>query len=87
MTLSSLLEPFVAAAAAHRNVPFVVSPIEATTIGSWVEPWRERGLLYARGVRSLYRAARAKDEFASGPDPAESTRRTSVPIRACQRLP
>ena len=44
MTLSSLLKPFAAAAAAHRNVPFV-SPIEATTIGSRVEPWRERGLL------------------------------------------
>ena len=79
----TLLEPFAAAAAAHRDVPFVVSPIEATTIGSWVEPWRERGLLFARGVRSLYRATRAMDEFASarprgvdatdvGPDPSVS---------------
>lgn len=61
----TLLEPFAAAAAAQRDVPFVVSPVEATAIGSWVEPWRERGVVFARGVQSLYRAMRAMDEFAS----------------------
>ena len=60
----TLLEPF-ATAAAHAGVPFVVSPVEATAIGSWVEPWRQRGLVFTRGVQSLYRAARAMDEFVS----------------------
>jgi acyl-CoA synthetase (NDP forming) len=60
----TLLEPFAAAAQA-ADVPFVVSPVEATSVGSWVDGWRERGLVTARGVRSLYRAVRAMDDFAS----------------------
>jgi acyl-CoA synthetase (NDP forming) len=60
----TLIEPF-ANAAAKADVPFVVSPVEATAIGSWVEPWRERGLVFTRGVQSLYRAARAMDVFVS----------------------
>jgi acyl-CoA synthetase (NDP forming) len=60
----TLLEPF-ATAAADAEVPFVVSPVEATAIGSWIEPWRERGLVFTRGVQSLYRAARAMDDFVS----------------------
>jgi acyl-CoA synthetase (NDP forming) len=60
----TLLEPF-ATAAASSGVPFVVSPVEATAIGPWVEPWRERGLVFTRGVQSLYRAARAMNVFVS----------------------
>jgi acetate---CoA ligase (ADP-forming) len=58
----TLLEPF-ATAAQQSATPFVVSPIEATSIGSWVEPWRDRGLLFARGIQSTYRAAGATVEF------------------------
>jgi acyl-CoA synthetase (NDP forming) len=63
---TTLLEPFATAGAAAA-VPFVVTPVEATAIGSWVEPWRDRGLVFTRGVQSLYRAARAMDEFVSAP--------------------
>jgi len=61
----TLLEPF-ATASEQADVPFVVSPIEATAIGSWVQPWRERGLVFTRGMQSAYRAARATDAFLSG---------------------
>ena len=60
----TVLEPF-AAASEQAGVPFVVSPIEATAIGSWVQPWRERGLVFTRGMQSAYRAARATDAFLS----------------------
>jgi acyl-CoA synthetase (NDP forming) len=60
----TLLEPFAAAAEASE-VPFVVSPVEATSIGSWVDAWRHRGIVSGRGVRSVYRAVRAMDEFVS----------------------
>jgi acetate---CoA ligase (ADP-forming) len=62
----TLLEPF-AAAAARSDVPFVVTPIEGTGIGEWVEGWRDRGLIFARGVPSLYRAAAAMDAFVGEP--------------------
>jgi acetate---CoA ligase (ADP-forming) len=61
----TLLEPF-AAAAARSSVPFVVTPIEGTGIGEWVDGWRDRGLSFARGVPSLYRAAAAMDGFVGG---------------------
>ena len=51
----TLLGPF-ANAAARADIPFVVSPVEATGVGAWVAEWRERGLLFTRGVQSLYRA-------------------------------
>jgi len=62
----TLLEPF-AASAARASIPFVVSPIEATGVGGWVDAWRERGLLFARGVQSIYRAASALDRFVGVP--------------------
>lgn len=60
----TLLEPF-ATAAERAEVPFVVTPIEATAIGSWVSSWRSRGLVFARGIQSTYRAARATVDFLS----------------------
>jgi len=70
----TLLEPF-STAAARADVPFVVSPVEATAIGSWVEPWRRRGLVFTRGIQSAYRAARAADAFVS-----RSPRQPGAPV-------
>ena len=55
---TTLLDPFAAAARDHA-IPFVVSPVEATSLGPWVDAWRERGLIFTRGLRSLYRASAA----------------------------
>ena len=55
---ATLLDPF-AAAAQEASIPFVVSPVEATSLGPWVDAWRERGLVFTRGLRSLYRATAA----------------------------
>jgi len=55
---TTLLGPFSAAAMEH-SIPFVVSPVEATSLGPWVDAWRERGLVFTRGLRSLYRATAA----------------------------
>jgi len=69
---TTLLEPFAVAAAA-ASVPFIVSPVESTAIGPWVAPWRSRGLVFTRGIRSTYRAVRALDSwgsFAARPLPA-----------------
>jgi acetate---CoA ligase (ADP-forming) len=59
-----LLEPFAATAMEH-SIPFVVSPVEATSLGSWVDAWRERGLVFTRGLRSLYRATAAMKRSSS----------------------
>jgi acyl-CoA synthetase (NDP forming) len=61
---TTLLDPFAAAAKEHA-VPFVVSPVEATSLGPWVDVWRERGLIFTRGLRSLYRATAAMKTSAS----------------------
>ena len=61
---TTLLELFAAAATAHAT-PFVVSPVEATSLGPWVDAWRERGLVFTRGLQSLYRAAAAMATSAS----------------------
>lgn len=58
----TLLEPF-AAVAARTDTPCVVTPIEATSVGAWVDAWRDRGLVFARGARSAYRAAQAMHRF------------------------
>ena len=60
----TMLEPFAAAAAEHRT-PFIVSPVEATSLGPWVDAWRERGLVFTRGLQSMYRAAAAVEARAS----------------------
>jgi acetate---CoA ligase (ADP-forming) len=58
----TLLTPF-ANAARRTNVPFVVCPVEATGVGEWVAPWRSDGLLFARGVESVYRAVDSLNRF------------------------
>lgn len=58
----TLLAPF-SNAAARSDIPFLVSPLEATTIGGWVAEWRPRGLVFARGVESVYRAVDAMNRF------------------------
>ncbi|HET6966652.1 MAG TPA: acetate--CoA ligase family protein [Ornithinibacter sp.] len=58
----TLLGPF-AEVAARCDIPFVVCPVEATGVGAWVTEWRSRGLSFARGVESLYRAVDALDRF------------------------
>jgi acyl-CoA synthetase (NDP forming) len=59
---TTLLGPF-ANVAARSPVPFVVTPAEATGVGAWVASWRPRGLHFARGVQSLYRAVDAMNRF------------------------
>ena len=61
---TTLLGPFAAAAREH-SIPFVVSPVEATSLGPWVDAWRERGLVFTRGLRSLYRATAAMETTTS----------------------
>ncbi len=58
----TLLEPF-ANVASRSAIPFIVTPVEATGIGHWVAPWRSRGLTFARGVESVYRAVDALEQF------------------------
>jgi acyl-CoA synthetase (NDP forming) len=60
----TLLGPF-ANVAARSDIPFIVSPVEATGVGAWVAEWRPRGLSFARGVESIYRAVDALDRFTS----------------------
>jgi acetate---CoA ligase (ADP-forming) len=62
----TLLAPY-ATAAAKANIPFVVTPLEATTTGAWVEGWRAQGLRFTRGVESLYRAVDAQNQFLTAP--------------------
>jgi acyl-CoA synthetase (NDP forming) len=59
---TTLLGPF-ANAAARSSVPFIVSPVEATGVGGWVSDWRQRGLTFARGIESVYRAVDAMERF------------------------
>jgi acyl-CoA synthetase (NDP forming) len=61
---TTLLEPF-ARAAELGEVPFIVSPVEATAIGGWTAGWVDRGLLFTRGIRSTYRAAAAVTQAAT----------------------
>lgn len=63
----TLLAPFATAAAANPDVPFVVTPIEATGTGAWTNEWRAKGLSFTRGVESLYRAADAYNRFVTDP--------------------
>ncbi len=59
---TTLLGPF-ANAARRADIPFLVSPVEATGIGSWVSQWRDQGLLFGRGVESVYRAVDTMNQF------------------------
>ena len=70
----TLLGPF-ANVAERCDIPFIVTPVEATGLGEWVAEWRGRGLVFARGAQSLYRAADALGRFATpvrGPAPLAS---------------
>lgn len=60
----TLLEPY-AAAAARSAAPFVVTAVEESGLGAWVDDWRSRGLAFARGLRSAFRAIRALEVAAS----------------------
>ncbi len=62
----TLLEPFADAAATAR-VPLIVSPLEATAVGSWTQQYGDRGLSFCRGLRSTLRAIRAVGEVATAP--------------------
>jgi acyl-CoA synthetase (NDP forming) len=85
---SLLLEPFAAVAGRH-HVPFVVSPVESTSVGSWVAAWRKQDVHFARGIESIYRAVAAHNVEALAPErpppgakrggPAPSGRPSLVP--------
>jgi acetate---CoA ligase (ADP-forming) len=62
----TLLQPF-ANVSARMTSPFVVTPVESTAVGPWVNEWRERDLHFARGIQSLYRAVAGLNAFLDGP--------------------
>jgi acyl-CoA synthetase (NDP forming) len=70
----TLLEPF-AEVAARASVPLVVTPVESTALGEWTRTFRDRNVVFCRGLRSTYRALDALDRVARAPAPAlgEST--------------
>lgn len=74
---TTLLSPFAAAAAANPDVPFVVTPLEATGTGPWVDGWCDKGLYFTRGVESMYRAVEASNRFST-----VAVRGTPAPIAA-----
>lgn len=71
-----LLEP-LRNAAAQASVPIIVSPVEATAVGSWTAEFSE--LAFCRGLASTYRALRALGGAATAP-PARSA--TAPPVDA-----
>jgi len=62
----TLLGPF-AEVAAKAGIPLIVSPVEATAIGSWTAAYREQGLAFCRGLRSTFRALRALGTAGAAP--------------------
>jgi acetate---CoA ligase (ADP-forming) len=66
----TLLEPF-ANVAAEASVPLIVTPVEATALGSWTREFRERGVTFCRGLASTYRALGAIDDVARAARPAQ----------------
>jgi acyl-CoA synthetase (NDP forming) len=74
----TLLEPY-AAVAARSSKPLIVTPVEATSIGAWTSEFREKGVLFCRGLESTYRAINALNVasspsagFRPGPGPEVS---------------
>ena len=63
---ATLLDPF-SRVAQHHEIPFVVTPIEATSIGDWVSPWRHKNLSFARGMESFFRAVHGMNIHVSTP--------------------
>jgi acyl-CoA synthetase (NDP forming) len=62
----TLLEPF-ADVAARTEKPMIVTPVEATSIGDWTRDYRDRNVMFCRGIDSTFRALRALDRAARGP--------------------
>ena len=79
---TTLLAPF-SSAAVRAQIPFVVTPLEATGVGSWVSDWRDRGLVFARGIESVYRAVDAMNRFVGHRPRSESP----VMPTPAQRMP
>ncbi len=75
---TTLLNPF-ANVCARTSSPFVVTPVESTAIGPWVNDWRDRGLHFARGIKSLYRAVAGLNAFLDGPLRAQNPAPESSP--------
>jgi len=65
----TLLEPF-AEVAARTEKPMIVTPVEATSIGSWTRDYRDRNVMFCRGIDSAFRALGALDRSTRGPRPA-----------------
>ncbi len=63
---TTLLHPF-ANVSARTTSPFVVTPVESTAVGPWVNEWRGRDLHFARGIQSLYRSVAGLNAFLDGP--------------------
>jgi acetate---CoA ligase (ADP-forming) len=63
---TTLLHPF-ANVSARSTSPFVVTPVESTSVGPWVNEWRGRDLHFARGIQSLYRSVAGLNAFLDGP--------------------
>jgi acyl-CoA synthetase (NDP forming) len=80
----TLLEPF-SRAAATAGIPMVVSAIENAAVGGWTEAYREQGITFCRGLRSTFRALRALDHVATGPQ-AVGGRRAAAPRGVAPRL-
>ena len=66
-----LLDPFAAVAERHEG-RFLVSPVEATSLGGWVTGWQSRTLLTGRGIESVYRAVDAWNRHLASPVPDRS---------------
>ena len=62
----TLLEPF-AEVATRTEKPMIVTPVEATSIGDWTRDYRDRNVMFCRGVDSTFRALRALDRSSRGP--------------------
>jgi acyl-CoA synthetase (NDP forming) len=76
-----LLEPF-AEVAASASVPLVVSPVESTALGAWTRTFRDRNVVFCRGLRSTYRALDALDRVARAAAPALSEPTAPEPATA-----
>jgi acyl-CoA synthetase (NDP forming) len=64
----TLLDPF-ANVAERSDIPFLVSPVEATGVGAWIAAWRARGVSSVRGLHSLHRSVDAMNRFLGTGEP------------------
>jgi acyl-CoA synthetase (NDP forming) len=68
----TLLEPF-ADVAQRASVPLIVTPVEATALGDWTRAYRNRDVVFCRGLRSTFRALDALDRIARAPASTAAT--------------